>query len=364
MKIGIYGGSFDPIHKGHIKIAKFVIKNLNLDKLLIIPTQVSPFKNKTKGINIEDKINMINLVLEDKMEICLFEAKRNNVSYTIDTVKYLKNKYKNDELYLIIGSDNLPKLNKWKDIDEIAYLTKITVVRRDKNINKLNLKKYNGILLDNPLFEKYSSTNFKYGLMNLVDEKVLNYIQKKGLYLSQILHNNLSALRAKHSVACADFAVLLAKQHKFSAKKAYIAGLMHDITKELPESNHREIIQKFQPDLINTPKHFLHQLTAGLWLENYYKLQDKEIIDAIKCHTELKQNMNTLDKILFIADKICQGRKFPGIQKVRELTLENLEKGFAQVVKINYDFNVKKGIIMSEKSIELYKKHMGDLWNK
>ncbi|UWW00528.1 hypothetical protein NW064_04695 [Mycoplasmopsis felis] len=153
------------------------------------------------------------------MELCDFEVKQNTVSYTINTVKYLKNKYKNDELYLIIGSDNITKLNKWKNIDEIASLTKIVVFKRNKNINKINIKKYNGILLNNPIWN-YSSTDFKKGKLNYVNEKVMDYIQSKNLYLSEIIHNSMSAKKfTKHSVSTASFAAELAKVHNVSAKK-------------------------------------------------------------------------------------------------------------------------------------------------
>ncbi|WP_322941737.1 nicotinate-nucleotide adenylyltransferase [Mycoplasmopsis canis] len=356
MRIGIYGGSFDPIHKGHIKLAKYAIKALNLDKLLIIPAYVSPFKNK--GISIEDKINMIELVLEQKMELCLFEAKRNTVSYTIDTIKYLKNKYPNDELFLIIGSDNLPKLHKWKDVDQIFSLSNLVVLKRTKNISKTNLKKYHGILMDNPIID-YSSTMVRNGMFQMLDPKVVDYIQSKGLYLEKIIHASLSALRAKHCVSCASFAADLAKKHNYPAKDAYIAGLIHDIAREWDPKFSRDFIKKYQPDLNNVPDYFLHQHCGALWAEYIYGLKNKEIIQAIKCHTSMRTNMNKLDKILFIADKICQGRKFNGIQKVRELAFNDLDAGFAKVTRCTYDWNTKINKVVFEKEIEeIYQKYM------
>ncbi|EIE39356.1 nicotinate-nucleotide adenylyltransferase [Mycoplasmopsis canis] len=355
MKIGIYGGSFDPIHKGHIEIAKYVIKELNLDKLLIVPTYVSPFKKKS--ISIEDKINMINLVLEEKMELCLFEAKRNTISYTIDTVKYIKNKYKNDELFLIIGSDNLSKLHKWKDIDEIANLTKIVALRRSPIINKTNLKKYNGILLKNSYFD-FSSSEYKKGYFHMVDPKVAQYIQSKGLYLEEIIHNLLSALRAKHSISCGTLAANLAKVHGYSAKNAYIAGILHDIAKEWDEEESRAFLNDFEPSYKDVPKHFLHQHCGAALVKHGYLLENQEIIDAINCHTGMRSEMTKLDKILFISDKICEGRRFPGIQKVRELCFANLDKGFAKVVRITYEWNLSKGVKFSDETLKIYNKYM------
>ncbi|WP_036452814.1 nicotinate-nucleotide adenylyltransferase [Mycoplasma buteonis] len=359
MKIGIYGGSFDPVHKGHISLAKYVINDLKLDKLLFVPTNVSPFKQKNKGAKNEDKIQMLSLVLEDKMEICEFETKRGGVSYTIDTVKYLKHKYPNDELFLIIGSDNLPKLNKWKDIDEIAVLTQIVVARRDKNINKINLKKYHGKLLNNRLYD-HSSSDFKKGYLDEVDPKVLNYIQNKGLYIEQIVHNLLPALRAKHCVATASFAAELAKAHKISAKKAYLAGIMHDIAKTWSEEKSREFIAEFEPEKQNIPAHKLHQLCGMLWAKHFYGVTDLEILKAIEFHTTMSDNMSNLDKIIFIADKICEGRRFPGIQKVRQLVFNDLQAGFKEVVRINYEYNINKGVKFDKEALDLYKKYLGE----
>ncbi|WP_406613663.1 nicotinate-nucleotide adenylyltransferase [Mycoplasma corogypsi] len=355
MKIAIYGGSFDPIHIGHIQTAKSVIKELNLDKLIFLPANLSPFKTKKSITKNEDRLNMINLVLEDKMEVSDFELKRGGVSYTIEAVKYFKHKYPNDELYLIIGSDNLPKLNKWKEIEQIANLVKIAVVRREGIINKKNLKKYNGILLKNKVIEA-SSTSFKKGYFEVVDDKVADYIQARGLYLDQIVHNCLTAKRAKHSIACGSFAAELAKAHKMDAKQAYTAGILHDIAKEWDEKNSREFIAEYLPELKDVPKHMLHQICGMLWAKYGYKLADEAILRAISVHTTMDLQMNALDKILFIADKICEGRKFPGIQKLRALCFKDLEAGFKEVVKLNYQVNIDKGVVFTDQALAIYKK--------
>lgn len=112
MKIGIYGGSFNPIHNGHIKVAETAMKDMNLDKLFFVPAFKSPFKSKVKYAPIEDRIEMINIVKPENTEVSLFEANRKGVSYTIDTVRHFKLKYPDAELFLIIGSDNVYKLNK------------------------------------------------------------------------------------------------------------------------------------------------------------------------------------------------------------------------------------------------------------
>ncbi|MEE3927986.1 nicotinate-nucleotide adenylyltransferase [Mycoplasmopsis ciconiae] len=362
-KIGIYGGSFDPVHKGHTKMMKEAIDLLDLDILNVVPAFISPFKTKKDNAKAEDRIKMLELVLPPKAQICDFEIKRNNVSYTIDTVKYIKNKYPDCELYLIIGSDNLTKLHKWKDIDLIAQLAKIAVLRRSKNINKINLKKYNGILLNNKIHE-FSSSEYKKGAMDTVASSVAEYIGHNLLYAKDIVHNCLSAKRAKHSQAAATFAANLAKKHGYDAKVAYHAGLFHDIAKEWSAQNSTAYMQYCNVDPNQYKKFQYHQICGYLWLKNEYKCDNQELLHAIKVHTSMEDlgdtNLSTLDKIVYIADKICEGRKYPGIQKVRELVFEDLDKGFKEVVKNNLILEKQKGTKFDALAQSVYKNILGD----
>ncbi|ADE19635.1 nicotinate-nucleotide adenylyltransferase [Mycoplasma crocodyli] len=358
MKIAIFGGSFDPIHKGHTKIANWCINELELDKLIFIPAFKSPFKTNRNLVDQNHRIEMIKLVLPEKCEISDFELKRQGVSYTIETVKYFKNKYPNDELFLIIGSDNLPKLNKWKDIDELSKITKIAAFKRGKNINKLNLKRYNGILLNNPLFN-YSSTEFKKGYLDVCDEKVIEYIGKNFLYAQELVTNMLSAKRSKHSFAAATFAAEVAKGNKLNAKISYYAALFHDIAKEWDDEEHKNFLTRFGYDTAKYGRHEYHQLCGALWLEHIYKINNQEIIKSVRYHTTTniyEQKVATeLEKIVYIADKICEGRKFEGIQKLREIALSDYKEAFKLVLKRTYDFEKSKGTIFSDVQEKTYK---------
>ena len=111
-RIAIFGGSFNPVTKAHLAIAQFTLNELKLDKLIFVPAYQSPFKKGQNLASGQDRIAMINLVLKPKMCCSSFEIDRQGISYTIDTVKYFKNKYPEAELFWIIGTDHLSKLNK------------------------------------------------------------------------------------------------------------------------------------------------------------------------------------------------------------------------------------------------------------
>ncbi|MCT4469652.1 nicotinate-nucleotide adenylyltransferase [Mycoplasma sp. HS2188] len=364
MKIGLYGGSFNPIHNGHMKIAKYAYQELNLDKLIFIPASTNPFKKKQKNAPDNDRVKMIELAIEDaneNFEVSLFEIKKGGLSYTYETIRYFANKYPQDQLYFIIGSDSLPALHKWEFIEEITQTAQFVVFKRDKNIDKNNIKKFNILQLNNPIYEE-SSTKVRRGVLDYTDEKVNSYIGENKLYASEIVHSTLSAKRAKHSLAAAEFCAKLAKANGIGYNKGYYAGLFHDICKEIDENSSREFIASFGLDGFDKEKfpwHKLHQVAGALWVENVYKINDKDIVNAIACHTTLKLGeLTKMDKILFIADKICDGRAFTGVQKLRKLALENLEEGFKEVVRVNYQYNIDKGVKFTDEALKIYEKYL------
>lgn len=138
MKIGVFGGSFDPVHRGHVNLAKSVYEKLSLDKMIIIPARVSPFKKDAPPIaKVDERLDMLKISFADMpaFEISMIECRREGVSYTIDTVRELKKIYPHDELYLILTSESFSSFATWKNFEEILTLVKI-VVAYDKTKNQ------------------------------------------------------------------------------------------------------------------------------------------------------------------------------------------------------------------------------------
>jgi nicotinate-nucleotide adenylyltransferase len=189
-KAAFFGGSFDPIHLGHLNLAIEIYEKLKLDKILFCPTYISPFKKNKKAIaNPIDRYNMIKKAIKKikGFEVLDIEIKQKKVSYTIDTLKKLKDLY---DLKLLITEDALDKFNKWKNYKEILKLTHLIIATRfEKKIKKyknLNLKNKNFIFTN--IFE-ISSTEIRNRLKknkicsHLLSKEVLDYIYKNGLYL-------------------------------------------------------------------------------------------------------------------------------------------------------------------------------------
>ncbi len=131
MQIAIFGGSFDPVHKGHVNIVNEALKSLDIDKIILVPTFLNPFKNKFY-FSPKLRKKLLKKLFEDKkkVEICDYEIKQNRVVYSIDTVTYIKTLYNPSKIYFIIGADNLKSLNKWKNIEELKELTEFVIAKR------------------------------------------------------------------------------------------------------------------------------------------------------------------------------------------------------------------------------------------
>lgn len=196
MKIGLFGGSFNPIHNGHIHLAKTINSVVGLDKLIFIPSKISPHKSNEEYVSNEHRFNMCKLAIEDiqNFEVSDFELTRDGISYTIYTVRYFKEKYPNDELFLLIGSDMLLTFDQWREYQEIMSKVTLAVIsREDGDYNSLlkkaeNLSRYGKILIPDITPIEVSSTEIRKNIRfnqdyscNL-DEKVVQYIKSNNLY--------------------------------------------------------------------------------------------------------------------------------------------------------------------------------------
>jgi nicotinate-nucleotide adenylyltransferase len=188
-RVGIYGGTFDPIHIGHLVTAQSVREIRNLDKIIFVPAFLSPHKLDIKASSPKHRINMLKRAIEgvDFFDISDFELKQKNISYTIDTIKELKKLY--DEIELLIGYDNIFKFYTWKNPDELLNLVKLVVLKRkssypppyeDKYYNQAEFVQTRGI--------EISATDIrervKHGqpINYLVTKEVKEYIFEHNLY--------------------------------------------------------------------------------------------------------------------------------------------------------------------------------------
>lgn len=203
MKIAVMGGTFDPIHNGHLIVAEYVRTSLKLDKVIFIPSGVHPFKNNKNITEGKKRLDILSLAIKSNeyFDISTMEINREGITYTIDTIKELKEIYKEDAVYFIIGSDIIFEIEKWKGFEELIELCKfILLYRPGKNEDKIEnrieeLKKLYGLeftRVEAPLIE-ISSTEIRervkedLSIKYLVPEIVEDYIYKHKLYNGEIV---------------------------------------------------------------------------------------------------------------------------------------------------------------------------------
>ncbi len=193
MKVGIIGGTFDPVHLGHLICADFIRENKKLDKIIFLPAAIPPHKTDKKISLNQYRLAMLRMALKDNpyFEISEYEIRKGGISYTIDTVRHFKQNSGDDaEYFLIIGADNLLDLENWKEPGTLLREVRVLVLKRPGiDVSKAEQRFIQRVtFIDSPVIEISSSdirrrikehTSIKY----LVPKNIEKYIYKKGMYI-------------------------------------------------------------------------------------------------------------------------------------------------------------------------------------
>jgi nicotinate-nucleotide adenylyltransferase len=192
LPIGIFGGTFDPLHLGHIHLLKAIYGAGYIQKIVLIPCHQSPFKNKPIASG-EDRINMALLAAKDLpyIEIDDYEIKQPAVSYTIQTLEHLRNKFKEDAFMLIIGSDAFNEFDQWHKWQEILKFTHILVISRPK-MDSITNKNVLELLSKRQAHKTEELQNKKAGLIYVADLKMLDISATE---IRNLTHENHDASR-------------------------------------------------------------------------------------------------------------------------------------------------------------------------
>ena len=185
-KLGVYVGSFNPVHDGHINIVKFLLNNKYVDKVLIVPTL--NYWNKNNLIDIKHRINMLKFFEDDNI---IIDTLHNKYIYTYELLNILSNEYIDYDLYLVMGADNIVRFNEWKNVEDILKYNIIVLKRDNININayidKYNYDRSKFIVIDNYPFINISSTDIRNNIDNSdISSKVYKYIKDNNLYRRNI----------------------------------------------------------------------------------------------------------------------------------------------------------------------------------
>ena len=191
VKIGIMGGSFDPVHFGHLVSAQDALEQFELDRVIMLPSAQAPMKPNEVYVSGEDRVAMVRAAVDwdKRFVVDDFEVARGGVSYSIDSARHFRAKYPNDRLFWILGGDQLPKLDQWQDIEELAGLLEFIYLERPGHPAKaspqvpgLRLHRCDGHLIEVSSTELRERARWGLSLDYFVPHKAIVHIRENGLY--------------------------------------------------------------------------------------------------------------------------------------------------------------------------------------
>ena len=365
MKIGVYGGSFNPPHLGHVRAAQACKQALGLDRVLVIPASIPPHKQLTSSsASPEERLALTRLAFENLpgFEVLDLEIRREGKSYTVDTMRELKAQYAHDELFLMMGTDMFLSFQDWYSPQEIARCAQLVCFSRyDADAeNRAALQKQadtleklygqRPVLLTNDCFD-ISSTEARrllvFGIAEpYLPQAVLRRIEAQRLYgagrdyrglpfdelktVSLSLHKKT---RAAHAIGVCETARQMARQFGADEALAARAGILHDVTKALTGA-----------------QQLLHAKTGAAIARTLFG-ECEAVCSAITYHTTGKTDMTTLEKIIYLADMIEPNRTYPGVDTIRAAAEENLDGGVLLALERTICYLQEEGFAVCEDSV-------------
>ncbi len=381
MRIGIFGGSFDPIHSEHISLARQAVSDLALDQLFVMPAANPPHKPWKTLTPDGDRLQMCRLAFagDEKITVSDYELTKGGVSYTYLTIEHFRAEYPTAELFFLVGTDMLRNFSLWKNPERILENCSLAVCARAEDEGwaveeqsafearygkKFIVLSYKG--------KDVSSTQIRVlagagvDLTEYTDEQVAEYIRANNLYEIDGAVKSLSLQkpsRAAHSVRVAMLAAKRANELKISESKAIGAALLHDCAKNLPLDS--PLLEGFTlPE--NCPPAVAHQYAGEYVAQKVLGVTDPEVLSAIGCHTSGKIAMSPLDKLIFLADLVEDERTYQGVERLRALFWKDIDECLLVSLQETVEYLLRSGQPIYEKTLsakDYYEKEK-EIWKK
>lgn len=366
MKIGIFGGSFDPVHLGHIAAARSVKQELGLDKLFMVVAADAPHKHGARlPGNVRLRLLEASLEGEEGIMASDAELKRGGKSYTLDTVSAFAKQYRGAELYFIVGGDMLESFPTWREPKGILEKAALVAVSRPDAVRDMRgiadsiMERFGGsVIVSSFTGPDISSTEVRRRMLEaepvrgLVTRSCEEYMYKNAVYMPeelrrirQKLRQRLKRKRLDHTMMTVLEAVRLAYAYGVDTQKARLAALLHDCIK-LPN---KEIIEfcdgkgfELTPAERDNP-YLIHARVGALLARDEFGVTDDEVLSAIRLHTLGRVGMTPLDMVVYVADKIEPSREYDGLDEIRSAAYRNLALAMLMVMRHSAEYTLKSG---------------------
>lgn len=377
MRVGIMGGTLDPVHNGHIQVAKAALEALQLDSVMLLPAGDPP--HKSHPTSKKDRFEMVRLAAREVKGLfpCGIEINREGTTYTVDTLNQLHRDNPSVEWFYLVGADTLDVLDTWRNFSEVAKLCTFAVTgRADADASREKAEEFRMqygakfVMLDfcgpdissSEVRRRVSEGD---EIADLVPTSVCDYIKDHGLYVCDrskseiidVLKKNLKPSRFEHTLGVAGTAVRLAPFYGINPVKAEFAALLHDCAKYMPLDEMRKLVQENVPDADEMEMKavsVLHAPAGAVYAAKEFGVKDREILSAIRKHTLGSADMSPLDALIYTADFIEPNRKdFPGLSEARKLAETDIYRAMCKCAQLTNEYLEAQGKMPHPRSLAI-----------
>ena len=398
MRIGIYGGTFNPPHLGHLTAAKAAFELLRLDRLLLIPASQPPHKSLPAGSpSAEQRLALTRLAAEqlelgDRVEVLDIELRRQGKSYTVETLEELRRHYPGAELWLLMGTDMFLTFQAWREPEKILEMAGIAAFGRTEGDTRELFMVQRDYLhrtypqariytLTLPHVVEISSTELRRQLaagqgQTYLPPAVYGYILRQGLYgthadlrhltteqLRPVALSYLKHKRIPHVLGTEQEALRLAERYGVDKEQARVAALLHDCTKKLDTAEQLALCERYGVELDELERNALklmHAKTGAAVAEHVFGAPPA-VVEAIRWHTTGKAGMTDLEKVIYLADYIEPNRDFPGVEELRQACYRSLNEGMVMGLSMTVEEMRQRGNPVHKNTLEALEELKGTI---
>lgn len=332
----LFGGTFDPIHKGHLLVARNALRELDADKVIFVPAKNPRWK---VPLDSEHRLHMLQLGLEGEknfeISMCEMESQA-PVSYSIDTVRHYRKLYPNSRIYFLMGFDQLDRLDDWHDAADLGKDAQIVAYARPGfPKNHEAVKKYHVQVIEYADLVDLSSTDIRACKSLMTKKSVIDYIISHDLYFAKTVQGYYDAKRYRHAVSVANLCYDIAVGNHMEPTKAFQAGYLHDIGKlQAKDPDAPRMMKRYFPKYQKMPQWAWHQFLGEMIARYFFGIHGRQVLDAIEFHTTGNAHMGKYGKAVFVGDKLDPLRGYDSSDAIA-LSKADINAGFALTLAQN-----------------------------
>lgn len=357
MRALLFGGSFDPPHRGHAALLKAALRVVKPERTLVIPTFLSPFK-EGHGAPAADRLELTRLLIRGLADTTAdpFELRRGRRTYAYELAREARRRFPGAELWFLIGSDSLATLPGWKRPEElrrgVRWLVGDRPEARVASPAGFTVQRLPG------RFPDFSSTELRARLYSgeaweeWLQKRVTRRIRARRLYglaLHEELENTLSRERYRHTLGVSRLAAELARRHGFDPAAAALAGLLHDCGRKFDPLEMARYVRKHRlpvpvrDQTLKAAPLLSHAYVGADLARRRFGVTDPAVLGAIAHHTLGRPKMTPFERLLYIADIASEDRGFKAAAEIRRLAKRNLDLAFREAVRTKERFARSSG---------------------